>query len=249
MSGLRAAVHVHSDWSYDARVPLDELAALFRQKHYDVVFMCEHDRGFTRDRFDDYVSACAAASSEGTLLVPGIEYADPADCVHVPVWGLSSFLGEGLPTIELLHAVNDLDGVSVFAHPVRRDAWEAFDPAWFELLTGIEFWTRKWDGWAPNRRAADVARRSQLVSIASLDLHRRNQLFPLAMELDVDGRPSIEGCVAAMRAGACRPTFAGLPAVPAARGALGAVIQMLERARRPVFGRARTALERVGTVR
>ena len=47
---VKAAFHVHSEWSYDAKLPLADIAALFRRHHFDVVFMCEHDRGFSAER-------------------------------------------------------------------------------------------------------------------------------------------------------------------------------------------------------
>ena len=42
---LRAAAHVHSDWSDDGAWSLDAIARSFRRRHYDVVLMCEHSRG------------------------------------------------------------------------------------------------------------------------------------------------------------------------------------------------------------
>jgi hypothetical protein len=246
MTRVRAAFHVHSEWSYDAEIPLAELAALFRSKRYDAVFMCEHDRGFSPARFDSYRRACADASSAGALLVPGIEYADPKDRVHVPVWGEQAFLGEGLPTTRLLEAVRDCGGAAVLAHPVRRDAWAIVDPAWFELLTGLETWTRKWDGWAPNRAAANVAAANGLVAVAALDLHQRHQLFPLAMELEAEAPVNVESCVAAFRNRRCRPLIGRLPAAAFASGSLGACAARVEGIRRPTFRHARQALERAG---
>ncbi len=173
MTTIRAAFHVHSEWSYDAEIPLAEIAALFRGRHCDAVFMCEHDRGFSAERFQAYVAACREASlPDGPLLVPGIEYASPDDRVHVPVWGPVPFLGEGVPTTELLRAVDAHGGAAVLAHPVRRDAWQVFEPEWLALSTGIEIWTRKWDGWAPNPRACRMAAEAGLVGVGALDLHR-----------------------------------------------------------------------------
>lgn len=188
MTTIRAAFHVHSEWSYDAEIPLTEIAELFRGRHCQAVFMCEHDRGFSAERFQAYVAACREASLVGgPLLVPGIEYASPDDRVHVPVWGPVPFLGEGAPTTELLRAVDAHGGAAVLAHPVRRDAWQVFEPEWLALSKGIEIWTRKWDGWAPNRRACRMAAEAGLVGVGALDLHRAHQLFPLSMELQLEG--------------------------------------------------------------
>jgi hypothetical protein len=243
VSTVRAAFHVHSEWSYDAELPLAEVAALFRRQRYDAVFMCEHDRGFSAARLQEYVAACEQASADGPLLIPGIEYADPEDDVHVPVWGPVPFLGEGVPTGQLLTAVAQHGGVSVFAHPVRRDAWRRIDPEWLKLFTGIEIWTRKWDGWAPNPRASQWATAHDLVGFGALDLHRPGQSFPLSMQLELDGALTAEACVEALRLGRCQARIHGLPASALTGGPLGRAARAVETLRRPVWRRARLTRE------
>jgi hypothetical protein len=249
LSTIRAAFHVHSEWSYDAKLTLEEVAALFRRHRYDAVFMCEHDRGFSAERLRAYAAACERASVEGPLLVPGIEYADAEDRVHIPVWGPVPFLGEDLPTTRLLQATAESNGVSVLAHPRRRDAWEIVDPAWLTLCTGIEIWTRKWDGWAPNRRACAWAADAGLVGVGALDLHSPGQMFPLAMELQIATALSVEACVDAFRQGRCRAVIGGLPAAPLTRGGLARTAGAVERLRRPVWRTGRRARERLSGTR
>lgn len=242
---IRAAFHVHSEWSYDAAIPLQEIAELFRGKGCEAVFMCEHDRGFSKERLQTYIAACREASVEGgPLLVPGIEYACPQDRVHVPVWGPVPFLGEGVPTLELLRSVAAHGGASVLAHPVRRDAWQLFEREWLELSSGIEIWTRKWDGWAPNRRACQMAAEAGLVGVGALDLHRAYQMFPLSMQLELEGALSIEACVDALREGRCRALIGDRPVAPLTRGGIGASARAVERVRRPVWRQGRRLRER-----
>jgi hypothetical protein len=248
LTTIRAAFHVHSEWSYDAKLTLEEVAALFSRHRYDVVFMCEHDRGFSAQRLRSYAAACEAASSEGPLLVPGIEYADADDRVHIPVWGPVPFLGEGLPTTRLLQTVVEHSGVSVLAHPRRRDAWEIVEHEWLELCTGIEIWTRKWDGWAPNPRACRWAADAGLVGMAALDLHQRGQMFPLAMELELTAPLSPQACVDALRRGDCRARIGGLPAAPLTRGALATAARAVEKLRGPVWRVGRRARHRLSGV-
>jgi len=243
VSTVKAAFHVHSEWSYDARLSLGEVAALFRRHGYDAVFMCEHDRGFSAERLQEYVAACERASLQGPLLVPGIEYADADDLVHIPVWGDVPFLGEGVPTARLLQVVAEHDGAGVLAHPRRRDAWESVDPAWLALCTGIEIWTRKWDGWAPNERACKWAADAGLVGVAALDLHGPHQIFPLAMELEIAGPPSVEACVDAFRQRRCHAVVHGLPAAPLTSGGLASAARAVEKLRGPVWRVGRRARE------
>jgi hypothetical protein len=115
MLTVRVAAHVHSNWSYDAAWTLPALAKALSRCRYDVVLMAEHDPGFTQSRWEDYRRACANASDEQQLLVPEIEYEDPENVVHTPVWGVP-FLGSGRQTREILTAAGDSGAVAILAH-------------------------------------------------------------------------------------------------------------------------------------
>jgi hypothetical protein len=201
---LKAAAHVHSDWSYDGGWSLEAIARSFRRRRYDVVLMCEHSRDWTARRYGDYVRACALASGDGPLLVPGIEYEDEDNVVHVAVWGHVPFFGPTPDIGELLGEVAAVDGISVLAHPWRREAWRRFEHSWAKHLTAMEIWNRKYDGWAPNRFAVEMARREQLGEFVSLDFHTRRQFFPLSMALRAEkaARPDPDAVYSALRAGA-----------------------------------------------
>ncbi|MEX0746110.1 MAG: hypothetical protein WD118_10960, partial [Phycisphaeraceae bacterium] len=90
---ITAAVHMHSDWSYDGEWPLDRLAACFARRGCRVLLMSEHDRGFDEARWQAYRQACQAASTDRLLLVPGMEYSDPTNTIHILTWGEAPFLG------------------------------------------------------------------------------------------------------------------------------------------------------------
>src|SRR5208337_4178720 len=139
-----AACHVHSAWSYDGSWTLDALSKKFSNRGYRVLMMTEHDRGFSEARLCEFREACAKASAEKILVLPGIEYSDSENRIHVLVWGQVPFLGEGLPTGEMLEKVRAARGFAVLAHPSRRDAWKSFEPAWSDRLLGIEVWNRKY---------------------------------------------------------------------------------------------------------
>jgi hypothetical protein len=240
MTRVRIAAHVHSDWSYDGSWPLEALAAEFGRRGYDAVLMAEHDRGFDSDRWAAYRTACATASSP-TLLVPGIEYSDSANVVHVPVWGDLPFLGEDLATVDLLRRVDSFGGVAVLAHPRRRGALAGLDPTCFQYLTGIELWNRKYDGFAPNRDAAELlGERPEMVAVVGLDFHTRRQFHPLAMVMQLDV-VSPRRIIEAIRERRAHPTAFGLPALSLTQGIAWPAIRNVERARRTAAGRVRRA--------
>lgn len=204
MPVVRAAVHVHSDWSYDGTWPLDQLAAAFERRRYGAVLMAEHDLGFDETRWSAYVDACASASRVRCVVVPGMEYSDPENIVHVAVWGAQSFLGAGLDTLELLRRADAAGGVAVLAHPGRREAWQRLDPACFRLLFGVETWNRKYDGWAASAVADAVLRLGNYpVEFAGLDFHTSRQFFPLSLRIDCEDPGSPASIVDAVKRGRC----------------------------------------------
>jgi hypothetical protein len=225
---------VHSEWSDDASWTLPEIASTFARLRYDAVLMSEHSRGFTSAKWQEYIAACRQASNERLLLVPGIEYGDQDDVVHVPVWGTVPFFGDALPTSRLLREVDDAAGIAIWAHPWRRNAWDRFEPSWLEYLTAVEVWNRKYDGIAPSRAALRFARQEGIRATVALDFHTRRQLFPLSVRLDLDVGPSEKVIYAALTAGNFAPRALGLPLGLMASGPGGAALQGLEFARRTV---------------
>jgi hypothetical protein len=199
------ACHVHSEWSYDGTWKLPALANAFARRGYRVVMMTEHDRGFNAARWAEYKAACQAASSEKILIVPGIEYSDSANTIHILAWGPLPFLGEGLSTSDLLAAVKQHSGVAVLAHPSRREAWRLFDDSWSRNLLGIEMWNRKTDGWAPSREARQLQKDTRLLQFAGLDFHTWRQFFPLSMQITTSGGINEAALTEALAAGRARP--------------------------------------------
>jgi hypothetical protein len=206
-----AVSHVHSKWSYDGSWSLDALAAKFSRRGYRVLMMTEHDRGFTKARLNEYRGACAKASSEKLLVIPGMEYSDAANRVHVLVWGSVPFLGEGLPTSEMLQAVHAAGGLAVLAHPSRRNAWKSFEPSWADRLLGIEIWNRKYDGWAPSQTSPALLNATNAIPFVGLDFHTHRQSFPLAMVLDIYGTVSEESVLDSLRTRRCSARAFKLP--------------------------------------
>jgi len=229
---VRAAAHIHSEWSDDASWPLERLVESFRKRRVNVLLMCEHSRGFSDVKWSQYVEACVRASTSDMLVVPGIEYNDADNVVHVPVWGDVPFLGETPDIDQVLARSDEENGIAVFAHPWRRDAWRRFDPTWAKHLTAVEIWNRKYDGWAPDRRALAYAKDLGLPGFVSLDFHTARQFFPLAMELDVKGELNRSGFEDALRAGRFEAHAFSRHALRLVSGLSGSALVAAEAARR-----------------
>jgi hypothetical protein len=247
VSVLRVAAHVHSTWSYDGEWELGDLACAFARRGYDAVLMSEHDRTFDAERWEHFRAACGTASAGGALLVPGIEYSDAGNLVHVPVWGADGFLGSERPTGELLRDARAAGAVAVLAHPDRRDAWWTFEPGWLQLAHGVEIWNRKVDGWAPGPSGLALAAHHDLWPFVGLDFHSARQFFPLAMTAPLDGELTVGAVLDVLRAGRLRPSAFGQPAATFSRGRGLEAVRAGERVRRPLaraYRRARSAATR-----
>jgi hypothetical protein len=242
---VRAAAHIHSEWSDDASWPLSRIAATFARWRYSVVLMSEHSRGFTAAKWQEYIAACEQASTPRLTLVPGIEYNDDEDVVHIPVWGRVPFFGEQPPIGHLLPGMSEAGGTAVWAHPWRRGAAARFDPAWSPHLAGVEVWNRKYDGIAPNQRSLELSRRHDTRQFVALDFHTRRQLFPLALALHLEpgtgadatgGSPArtAEAVYAALHAGQFSARALGLTLERLTDGRPGAALRTLESARAAV---------------
>jgi hypothetical protein len=234
---VKAVAHVHSEWSDDATWPLSRIAATFARRGCQVVLMSEHSRGFTAAKWDDYRQACADASTDRVLLVPGIEYGDEDDVIHIPVWGQVPFFGDAPPTGDLLKKAADAGGTAVWAHPWRRAAWQRCDPAWWEYLGAVEVWNRKYDGIAPNRDSLGLARQNGVAPFVALDLHSRRQLFPLSLRLAVPGPaiaplPGCDDVYGALREGGFAARAFGIALGRLTSGPAAPALRTLERARR-----------------
>jgi len=184
----RAVVHVHSEWSFDGSWPLTKLASFFSRLGYKIMLTAEHDKFFSDKRWEKYKRACAEASTNKLLIIPGIEYSDIFNVVHIMAWGNMPYLGP-IKDIELmLRCIYELNGVSVMSHPSRKYAWKKFNISWAPLLSGIELWNRKFDGVAPSNDAQMLLKKyNNLMPFVGLDFHRINQLFPLAMKIHING--------------------------------------------------------------
>jgi hypothetical protein len=205
-----AACHIHSEWSYDAKWSLEKLAAEFADRNYRILMMSEHDRGFTEPRFDEYREACDNASSDKMLVVPGIEYSDADNILHVLVWGPVPFLGERRDTNALLQEVRSAGGVAVLAHPSRLDAWIRMGAVSLEgSIYGIELWNRKTDGWAPSQKARLLIDTTGATPFVGLDFHDSDQLFPLSMALSIRTDITQESVLSCLKSRSCRPRAFG----------------------------------------
>jgi hypothetical protein len=232
MNEVRAACHVHSKWSYDGKWNLEQLAESFSRRNYRVVLVTEHDQGFDESKRLEHRDACLKASSEKILLIPGIEYSDITNVIHLLVWGDVPFVGSKAEPARVLAAAQECGGVAVLAHPSRKEAWKRFNPNWSEMILGVEFWNRKTDGWAPSKHAWPFLQMTRSIPFAGLDFHDSRQFFPMVTCLEIPSSINESSVLGALRARRCRSMVFGLEASKLVSGLQAEALQSAESLRR-----------------
>jgi predicted metal-dependent phosphoesterase TrpH len=232
MTTVRTACHVHSDWSFDGQWSIAKIAESFQARGYRIVMMTEHDQGFDESRRREHAAACRQASNENILVIPGIEYSDPTNTIHLLVWGDVPFIGEQAATEKTLEAAQAAGGIVVLAHPSRREAWKMFKPEWSKGLLGIEIWNRKTDGWAPSRDGQALIEASGLMPFVGLDFHSPKQFFPLAMTMDLESAVTESAVLKCMKEGRISCEAFGRPVRAVSEGAGAMALHTAEFVRR-----------------
>lgn len=239
---VKAAVHIHSNWSYDGKWTLSRIANFFSKIGYQLVFTSEHSNTFDNDRWEMYRKACQEVSTDRILIIPGLEYSDQTNTIHILVWGALPFLGINKSIERLIIEVKELNGICVFAHPTRRNAWRNIDPSWIPLFDGIEQWNRKSDGIAPSREAITLLNTySACMPFVSLDFHQSNQLYPLSMIFRNIGDLSEDNVISALRNKQCCARAFGISVNWFREGVLASLTKSAEQLRNLISKKIRNS--------
>lgn len=121
MRRIRAVAHVHSEWSYDGSWSLRDIVEAFRARGHQAILTAEHDRGFDEDRWRAYREECERLSRVDCIVVPGVEYSDSENAIHVPVWEIFRF-SEPASIPRSSFARSHAKRTAVLTHPQRRNA-------------------------------------------------------------------------------------------------------------------------------
>lgn len=176
MNSIKGIIHVHSNFSYDGRHSLDELAEYARKREYRFVAMSEHSDTMDAARVVHYVEECRRVSTPECLIIPGIEFTCENN-LHLIGVGIEDFIDSRDP-LKVSQFIQEKGGGAVVAHPVRYDYRVPLELA--DHLIGIEVWNAGYDGrFLPNDRSLRLLRdfkelNESLRAFGGQDLHRIN---------------------------------------------------------------------------
>lgn len=206
---LKGVTHIHSTYSFDGTLDLQELRLFFEARGLDFVLMSEHIEELNLQKIRSFIADCGKFSSEKCLLVPGIEM----DELNIVIFGIRE-AGEYESVSDLAAQFQGQGALVVLSHPVkiRRE----LRPGVREMLGGVEVWNNRYDGKVvPRIKNLDLLRslrleNPQLVALSGLDFHKKSDFAPVWIEVDASERTS-SAILRGIRAGCSRICRNGRP--------------------------------------
>jgi len=169
---LKGIVHVHSTYSHDGKLTIEEIANICRKHEYDFAIITEHTESMNERKVKELVKECKQNSDEKLILIPGIELATKED-IHILGIGVKKFSDEKKieKVIEFIHKSK---GIAVLAHPHK---YKKLPKNKFEKLDGIEIWNFEYEGITPRMSNIKLfkelkKKNKKLFAYSGLDFHR-----------------------------------------------------------------------------
>ncbi|HEY4502297.1 MAG TPA: hypothetical protein VJH21_00505 [Candidatus Paceibacterota bacterium] len=168
---VQGALHLHSVYSYDAKLTLSELKKFFVGEGLSFALMTEHTDDMQVEDAMRFIGECRSLSDKTFVFVPGFEV--PYKDTHILMIGANTFFaGEG-PRI--LKKFKSCSVRAVLAHPHKHGF--GVDDTLAEIIDGVEIWNSQYDGkYAPRTKSVDLFNRLRISpsfhAFAGWDLHR-----------------------------------------------------------------------------
>jgi predicted metal-dependent phosphoesterase TrpH len=181
-------VHLHTTYSHDGVLSLDQLATFLRARGFDFMAVTEH----SQDMSESTLAALEAQSQQLTtsefLVIPGMEFTCTGT-IHILGLGVTSACSSQDPSTVIEH-IHSHGGVAVLAHPSNKAY--PIDPAWVARLDGCEIWNNRQGKWLPQLHAIRKFEElheyaPDLLAYAGLDLHGLAGYSHVAMYVDSTG--------------------------------------------------------------
>lgn len=182
---IRGALHLHSTFSRDGALTVAELTAFYRQNNYQFVAITEHSEDLDGKSVERFLEQCREQTNKRFCVIPGLEFSF-GEC-HILGIAAVTPVRQRNP-LEAIRTIRHCGGVSVLAHPIRRD-WKC-PPQILRALDAVEIWNVGYDGkFLPSARAlggfAAMGRvNPDLLALVGHDLHRRESFYDVAIQMD-----------------------------------------------------------------
>jgi predicted metal-dependent phosphoesterase TrpH len=192
MGGPRLDLHVHSRYSPDSRLTLEEIAARLPSVGLDGFALTDHNTVAGHGEL-----AALATQFPALLLVPGVEVSTVEG--HLLAYGVHEVPPLHRPVTETIAWVHEHGGVTVLSHPFRSSHGVGRKVAESAPVTAIET-VNGHNSFRANARAAAVAARRRLAVTGGSDVHELADVGRAYTEFP-DGTKSGEDALRALREG------------------------------------------------
>lgn len=218
MEGL---FHLHSNYSFDGKLSLEELREECARRRQSFMIMSEHAEDFDADNLSRYLDHCKRLTDREFIVVPGLEFRMEGEReVHVLVVGEKALESAKTPQGVMEKELSENGrGLVVLAHPSRNGHYLPKDLE--HRIHGIEIWNAAYDSrYLPDYRAIRLFRslrmlNRNLVGFGGLDLHDRSGFRELKLQMNHPSRTEAE-LLTHLKAGrfSIRGHYAGIDSVP-----------------------------------
>jgi hypothetical protein len=190
---ILGALHVHSDFSSDGKISLDEIKKLFLKRGVRFVCLTEHIEDLTALKYGVLVKNCASLSDDGFLFVPGIEIEDKCLLI-IGIYAINDF--EKLKKRDFSN-INKYFTVLAHPHKLKEsvlrslleggerysvDAMEIVNIRYNGRHMGVPLYVIK----------NYIAYQDRIKAILGIDLHDTSDLFDAYIKLDCNSLSATE---------------------------------------------------------
>jgi len=142
---MEGIFHVHSNYSSDGRLRLEELKTECLSRKLQFMVVTDHAEDFPPGKVKEFVNHCREISDENFFAVPGLEFnVDKDHEVHLLVVGLEDFVSEDR-TEEILKKIRkgETSALTVMAHLSRSNHY--IPTEYKNVINAIESWNTAYD--------------------------------------------------------------------------------------------------------
>jgi len=185
---IEGILHAHSEYSYDAKVPLEVLKAAFLKEGFRFACMTEHTDDLSPEAAQAFIHACERLSDENFTFLPGFEM--PYLNTHILLLGVHHYTFDQHDLRGSLERATAQGARAVIAHPYRNGF--RVDDVMHTYCIGAEVWNSQYDGkqfprpWAISWFRKLRKHHSNFYAFGGMDLHRLSHLGGPRLRIDSD---------------------------------------------------------------
>ncbi|MFH0774230.1 MAG: PHP domain-containing protein [bacterium] len=185
---IRGLFHIHTSFSYDSSMSIEELKDFCERKGYRFVAITEHREGMNPTRMNEFVEKCQMVSDSSFLCIPGLEFSCKGN-IHILGLGIKEYFDGDNPK-EIVECIHIKEGLAILAHPGRKEYELPKDL--LSTLDGIEIWNEMYDGrFIPKIDILSLFERAKrinpnLLAFSGVELHSLSQSVTLSLIMNDD---------------------------------------------------------------